>query len=247
MASFRRAGRACPSVPVRRAASRPDRTAPGRTSAGAWQDFALLRRAAARTRAGSRRSRPLRARRSRVAARTPLVPVRLEGGLGVVTEPVQRKVETARGELLAERRPDAGRAERAEDALAVEAVPLEDEEVLHRDEVALVAADFADLRDLARAVLHALDVHDEIDRGRDLLADGAEREVRAGHEDHRLDARERVARPVRVDRRERPVMSGVHRLEHVERLRPTTLADDDAIRPHPEGVAQQVTDRDLAV
>ena len=52
---------------------------------------------------------------------------------------------------------------------------------------------------------------------------------------------------VRVAGRERPVLAGGHRLEHVERLARTTLADDDPVGPHVERVAQQVADRDLAV
>ena len=42
-------------------------------------------------------------------------------------------------------------------------------------------------------------------------------------------------------------MARIHRLEHVERLGTTALADDDAIRTHPECVAEEVADRDLAV
>ena len=41
-------------------------------------------------------------------------------------------------------------------------------------------------------------------------------------------------------------MPGVHRLQHVERLRPAALADDDAVRPHAKAVAHQVADRDGA-
>ena len=41
-------------------------------------------------------------------------------------------------------------------------------------------------------------------------------------------------------------VAGVHRLQHVERLTAADLADDDPVRAHPERVAHQVADRDLA-
>ena len=40
-------------------------------------------------------------------------------------------------------------------------------------------------------------------------------------------------------------MPGVERLHHVERLRPADLADDDSIRPEPQGVADEITHRDV--
>ena len=45
---------------------------------------------------------------------------------------------------------------------------------------------------------------------------------------------------VRVDRRHRPLVPGVHRLEHVQRLGAAALADDDPVRPHPQAVLDQV-------
>ena len=45
---------------------------------------------------------------------------------------------------------------------------------------------------------------------------------------------------------QRALVTGVHGLEHVERLRPPDLADDDAVGPHPQGVAEEVPDLDLA-
>src|SRR5439155_2422462 len=103
-----------------------------------------------------------------------LVALRLEDTIALVAEPVERQFEPTRGELLAEGRPYPGRSKRSEHMLPVEAVALEDEDVLHGDEVAFVATDLTDLRDLARAVLHALDIDNEVDRGSHLLADGAE-------------------------------------------------------------------------
>ena len=76
---------------------------------------------------------------------------------------------------------------------------------------------------------------------------GPQRQVVAGHQHHRLDPVQRVARRVRVDRRERAVVARVHRLQHVERLGAANLADDDAVGPHAQGVADEVADRDFAL
>ena len=81
----------------------------------------------------------------------------------------------------------------------------------------------------------------------DLLADGADRQVDAGHQHHRLDAGEHVARRVGVDGADRAVVAGVHRLEHVERRGVADLADDDAVGAHAQRVADQVADLDLAL
>ncbi len=45
---------------------------------------------------------------------------------------------------------------------------------------------------------------------------------------------------------QRAVVAGVHRLEHVQRGAVADLADDDAVGPHPQRVADEVADRDLA-
>ena len=92
----------------------------------------------------------------------------------------------------------------------------------------------------------ASDVHDEVDRRGDLLADHAEGEVDVAHEHHRLEPAEGLDRPVGVARGQRALVPGVHRLQHVERLAGADLADDDAIGPHAQGVADEVADGDLA-
>ena len=71
---------------------------------------------------------------------------------------------------------------------------LEHEHVLHDDDITLHALDLGDVDDLARPVLEARLLDDEIDRRGDLLADGPQRQVDAGHEDHRLEPRQHVAR-----------------------------------------------------
>ena len=52
---------------------------------------------------------------------------------------------------------------------------------------------------------------------------------------------------VGVDRGHRPVVAGVHRLEHVERLAGADLADDDPVGPHAQRVLDQVALGDLAL
>ena len=42
-----------------------------------------------------------------------------------------------------------------------------------------------------------------------------------------------------MDRGHRPVMAGVHRLEHVEGFGAANLADDDPIGTHPQSVANE--------
>ena len=61
-------------------------------------------------------------------------------------------------------------------------------------------------------------------------------------QNHHLQPVQRVARGVGVDGRQRPVVAGVHRLEHVERLGAADLADDDPVGPHAKGVADEVAD-----
>ena len=44
-----------------------------------------------------------------------------------------------------------------------------------------------------------------------------------------------------MDRRQRPIVTGVHGLEHIQALRATYLAQDDPVRPHTEGILHQLT------
>ena len=62
----------------------------------------------------------------------------------------------------------------------------------------------------------------------------------------RLEAGQRVARRVGVDRRQRAFVARVHRLEHVERLGAANLADDDPVGAHAQGVPDELADLDLA-
>ena len=117
---------------------------------------------------------------------------------------------------------------------------LEQEDVLHRDDFAFHAGDLGDRRDLARAVRLTRDLHDEVDGRRHLLPDGAVRDVQVRHRDHRVETIQRVARRVGVNRRQAPVVAGVHGLQHVERFGAADLADDDAVGTHTQGVDHEL-------
>ena len=90
------------------------------------------------------------------------------------------------------------------------------------------------------------ELHDDVDRRGDLIADVRGRKLDVRHHRHRLEAPEQVPAGVRVGGRQGPVVAGVHRLEHVEGFTPADLADDDPVGAHPEGVADEVTNRHLA-
>src|SRR5664280_1095983 len=150
-------------------------------------------------------------------------------------------------ELLDELRTDASGLEAALDLALDDARLLEDEDVLHDDHVTFHPLDLGDVRDAPGAVLEPGLVDDEVHGGGDLLADGAERQVHAGHEHHGLQARKHVARAVRVAGGHRAVVARVHRPEHVQRLAAAALSHDDPVGPHPQGVPDQLADRDLAL
>ena len=91
------------------------------------------------------------------------------------------------------------------------------------------------------------ELDDQVESARDLLPDRCERHVDAGCEHKRLQAVQALARRVRVDRGERALVTGVHRLEHVHRLRASDLADDDAVGPHAQRVPDELADAHLAL
>ena len=107
--------------------------------------------------------------------------------------------------------------------------------------------DGRDLPDDPPAVAQARQVHHDVDGRRHLVADVGGRQVDVGHHGHRLQPPEQMPGGVRVRGRERPFVSGVHRLQHVERLAAADLADDDPIWSHAERVAHQVANRHLAL
>ena len=117
---------------------------------------------------------------------------------------------------------------------------------LHLQDVAFEAGDLGDRRDLALAVGEALQLHDDADRGGDLAAHRRDRHRHAGHADHLLEARDRVARRVGVDGRHRAFVAGVHGLQHVEGFLAAALAEDDAVGTHAQRVLHQLALADFA-
>ena len=109
---------------------------------------------------------------------------------------------------------------------------LNAEQILERDHVGLHALHLGDRRHPTRAVLQPLEVDDHVESRGHLLADRLHRQVVACHQHHGLDAAERVAWRVGVEGREGALVARVHRLEHVQCLGASDLADDDAVGAH---------------
>ena len=123
----------------------------------------------------------------------------------------------------------------------------ETEDLVHGDDIALHAGDLVQADQAAPAVAHALELNDHVKRRGDLAAHRANRHLEARHADHLLDAAERVAAGVGVDRGHRALVAGVHGLQHVEGLSGAHLADDDPVRAHAQGVLDQLALADLAL
>ena len=81
-----------------------------------------------------------------------------------------------------------------------DAVLFECEEFLRQDLVAFHAIDFNDRGHAATAIAEARLLHDDVDCRGDLLANGSHGKVHSRHEHHHLQAREQIARRVRVNR-----------------------------------------------
>src|SRR5438128_180641 len=114
--------------------------------------------------------------------------------------------------------------EAAHAPVLVDTLLLEHEDVLGGDHLFLHAGDLRHSHDLSRSVAQPREVDDHVERGRDILANRAHGRGDAGEQHHRLEPREGVAGRVRVYRGERAVVSGVHRLEHVEHFGASHLA-----------------------
>src|SRR5574340_550207 len=158
------------------------------------------------------------------------------------------KVEAGSLDAGVEERADAGGFQFAEDlAIFIDAGLLEFEDVGHDDGVAFHAADFGHGGDLTGTIFETRLLDDQVDGGGGLFADDLEGQVHAGHQHHGLQTGESIARGVGVQGGQRPVMTGVHGLEHVERFAAAHLTDDDAVGAHTQRVPHQVANGNAAM
>src|SRR5437870_4351475 len=156
------------------------------------------------------------------------------------------QLDAPRLEPFGEARPNAGRAEHPHHVpFRVDAPTLEGENVLHRDDIALHPHKLGDGYHLARPVREAAHLNDDVDRAGNLLPHRLFGQVEIRHRNHRLQTTEGIAWTIGVQGRQRAVMTGVHGLQHVDRLWTPDLADDDAIRPHAQRVDQELALRHL--
>src|SRR6185437_15188283 len=123
---------------------------------------------------------------------------------------------------------------------------LENEDVLHGNDVALHARNLANRGHLAGAVGHARNLHHSVDGGGDLLPHGALGNVEVGHGNHVLDARQRVAWRVGVHRGQRAFVAGVHGLQHVKGFLAADFAHHYAVGSHTQAVDHQLSLADSA-
>ena len=75
-----------------------------------------------------------------------------------------------------------------------------------------------------------LELHEQTDGQNDLLANGSLRQFDPAHHHHGLQTAQELTWRVGVDGGHRSGVTGVHGLEHVERLRATAFSDDDPVR-----------------
>src|SRR5699024_8994443 len=92
--------------------------------------------------------------------------------------------------------------------------------------------DHRDLVDPPGTVGPPAQVHDRVDGVVDLVADRVVGHVPLTHGGKGLQPVDGVVGGVGVHGHQRPVVAGVHGLEHVDGLRTTHLTDDDAVGPH---------------
>ena len=119
-------------------------------------------------------------------------------------------------------------------------------DVLHDDRVLLHAHDLGNGCHFTRATRQAVDLHNQVDRAGNLCSHRTQWHIKAAHHDHRLETSDRVTRRVRMACGQRTIVTGVHRLEHIERFSTTTFADDDPVGTHTQAVSHEVGRRNSA-
>ena len=114
------------------------------------------------------------------------------------------------------------------------------------DTSVLVSYHLSDLHGLSRLISQSGEVDNDVHGGGDLLTDRFKRQTRGTLKHHRFQTAEHILGGVGMAGRERTVMTGVHRLQHVQRLAAATLTDDDSLGPHSQRGLDQIANRDLA-
>lgn len=92
---------------------------------------------------------------------------------------------------------------------------------------------------MAAVIPQPAEVNDDVQCAGNLASDGSERKLCAA-EHHGFKARQHILWRICVSGGERAVMSGVHRLQHIQSLCAAHLSDDDPVRVHAETCADQV-------
>ena len=114
------------------------------------------------------------------------------------------------------------------------------ENLLHRDDLAFHTGDFGNRGHPTRAILKTAGLNDQVHSRRNLGADRLKRHLDTCHRNHVFQTRAGITCRVRVDCRHRSVMARVHGLQHVDHFLTTGFTHDDAVRTHPQRVAQTV-------
>src|SRR5579862_2694303 len=127
---------------------------------------------------------------------------------------IVREPNAADSELLEEFRTNSGWLESPHHA-AIGGDPFahEIEDIGHADDVFFQSRNLGDVNALPGAITQARQLHDNRDRGSNLLPYRFFRNIDAGHRYHRLEAHQCVPRCVGMDRRHRAFVAGIHRLQ----------------------------------
>ena len=84
------------------------------------------------------------------------------------------------------------------------------------------------------------DVHEQVNSRGHLLANRPVGQVKVSHGDHRVQSMEGITGRICMDGRQTTIMTGIHRLQHVDRFVATHLAENDAIGTHTKSVDDEV-------
>jgi hypothetical protein len=119
--------------------------------------------------------------------------------------------------------------------------------LMHLDDFAFHAGDLAYAAQATGAIGKPLHLDHKRYRGGDLATDGVEGHRRPRHTDHLLEPFKRIARGVGVNCGHGTFVARIHRLKHVERLFAAALADNNAVGPHSQRIANKVALSDFAL